>query len=106
VTAGEDTTLFKLTLDAAGNTVNLIDSNFVTGMGTGNGRMTLDSSGSLFLTIGTGLDRVGTSGSSMGKRINVLSAFEGNSPMVGLAFAENALYLNQLGSGSLFKVSP
>ena len=106
VTAGDNTVMFRFTLNAEGNS-DVFNGNFVSNMGTGNARMALDSAGNIFTTIGTGVDWIDPNG----KRSNVLFSFEGERPMIDLVFdkiseTSQNLYLNQLNSTFLFKVTP
>lgn len=110
VSTGENTSIFKLTLNSSGTAPDLVNSNFVTNLGSGSGHLSLDSNNNIFVTNGTGVDRIDTKGT----RVNLIPVLIESTALhtfkpqttVGLALINNALYINQLNTASLFKITP
>jgi hypothetical protein len=101
ITVGDSVSVFRLTLNALG-TVDLFESNYVAPMGNGNGRMTVDGLGNLYVSIGTGVDRI----DEKAKRINLVPVLEGRQPTVGLVYVDGQIFVNQLNVKDLFRLSP
>lgn len=101
ITVGESISLFRLTLNAQG-AVDLLESNYVAPMGNGNGRMTVDDLGNIYLTLGTGIERI----DQKAKRKNLVPVLEGKQPTVGLVYVDGRIFVNQLNIPDLFRLSP
>lgn len=101
ISLGTNLAVYKLTLNNRGDS-DLLNSNFSTNMGNGNGRMALDEEDNLFISLGTGIERVNNNG----QRINLVPILEGQQPTVGLGLLNNQLYVNQLNAADLFRVAP
>lgn len=101
ISLGANMSVYKLTLNNRGES-DLLNSNFTTNMGNGNGRMALDAEDNLFISLGTGIERV----NNQGQRVNLVPILEGQQPTVGVGLLNNQLYVNQLNSPDLFRVAP
>ncbi len=102
ITVGTSVRMFKLTLNAKGE-VDLTNSNFAPPMGNGNGRLELDQLGNVYVSVGTGLERIDV----RGKRVNLIPLLNGsNRTTVGLAIVNNTIYVNQLNAPDLFRITP
>lgn len=101
ITVGDSVSVFRLTLNALGS-VDLFESNYVAPMGNGNGRMSSDGVGNLYVTLGTGIDRI----DEKAKRVNLVPVLEGRQPTVGLVYANGQIFVNQLNVKDLFRLSP
>lgn len=101
ITVGESISLFRLTLNARGD-VDLFESNYVPPMGNGNGRMTVDGLGNIYVTVGTGIERI----DEKAKRKNLVPVLEGKQPTVGLVHVDGRIFVNQLNVPDLFRLSP
>lgn len=98
---GSNLSVYKLTLNAAGD-LDLLNSNFAINMGNGNGRLTVDGEHNLYMTLGTGVERI----DEKGQRKSLISILEGQQPTVGLIQVNGKLLLNQLNKPDLFRVTP
>jgi hypothetical protein len=101
ITVGDSISVIRLTLNARGD-VDLLESNYVAPMGNGNGRLAADGQGNVYVTLGTGIERI----DEKAKRKNLVPVLEGRQSTVGLVFAEGQLFVNQLGVADLFRISP
>lgn len=101
ISLGANLSVYKLTLNSRGES-DLLNSNFSTNMGNGNGRLAFDTDGNLFVSLGTGIERI----NNKGQRLSLLPILEGQQPTVGLGLLNNRLYVNQLNSPDLFRVAP
>lgn len=101
ISLGTNLSVYKLTLNNRGES-DLLNSNFSTNMGNGNGHMALDAEDNLFVSLGTGIERI----NNKGQRISLVPILEGQQPTVGLGLLNNQLYVNQLNSPDLFRVAP
>lgn len=101
VSLGDSVSVFRLTLNGSGD-MDLINSNFATSMGSGNGRLTQDDRGNIYVTLGTGVNRI----TAAGQKINLINNLEGNRPSVGVLFANNNLFVNQLNTPAIFRIIP
>lgn len=101
VSLGSNLSVFRLTLNAQGD-VDLLDSNFAKDMGNGNGHLTVDTDANLYLTLGTGIERV----NPRGQRTNLVPVLQGLQPTVGLIWLNNQLYTHQLNQPDLYRIAP
>lgn len=100
ISLGQNIAVFRLTLNAQGD-VDLLNSNFATNMGNGNGRLTVDADRNLYLSLGTGIERI----NERGQRLNLVPILEGLQPTVGVVHVNGQLYVNQLNRPDLFRIS-
>lgn len=98
---GENLSVYRLTLNAQGD-VDLFNSNFAKDLGNGNGHLTVDNDNNLYISLGTGIERI----NEQGQRINLIPILEGQQPTVGIVFVNNQLYVNQLNRPDLFRIAP
>lgn len=101
VSLGNSISVFRLTLNAQGD-VDLLNSNFAKDMGNGNGHLTTDGQHNLYLSLGTGIERI----DEKGQRNNLVPILDGQQPTVGLVYVNGLLYANQLDKPDLFRISP
>ncbi|PIQ26056.1 hypothetical protein COW36_02375 [bacterium (Candidatus Blackallbacteria) CG17_big_fil_post_rev_8_21_14_2_50_48_46] len=101
ITVGDSVSMFRLTLNARGD-VDLFESNYVAPMGNGNGRLTVDGLGNIYVTLGTGIERI----DEKAKRKNLVPVLEGKQPTVGLVYVEGNIFVNQLNVADFFRLSP
>jgi len=101
ISLGTNLSVFRLTLNAQGD-VDLLNSNFAKEMGNGNGHMALDSDGNLYLSLGTGIERINV----QGQRTSLVPVLDGQQPTVGLVFNNGRLYTHQLNRPDLFRIAP
>lgn len=101
VSLGESVSVFKLTLNAQGE-VDLLNSNYAKDMGNGNGHMALDEFNNLYITLGTGIERI----SETGSRTNLIPIAEGQQPSVGIVYVNNQLITSQLNQPDLLRITP
>ncbi|MGV3523921.1 MAG: hypothetical protein ACO1RX_06820 [Candidatus Sericytochromatia bacterium] len=100
ISLGQNIAVFRLTLNAQGD-VDLLNSNFATNMGNGNGRLTVDADRNLYLSLGTGIERI----NERGQRLNLVPILDGLQPTVGVVHVNGQLYVNQLNRPDLFRIS-
>lgn len=101
ISLGSSVSVYKVTLNNQGD-LDLLNSNFSRDMGNGNGRMSLGPDQHLYLTLGTGIERI----DDKGQRHNLVPILEGQQPTVGLVYVQGRLYANQLNRPDLFRISP
>ncbi|MEZ0371753.1 MAG: hypothetical protein ACAI44_21855, partial [Candidatus Sericytochromatia bacterium] len=101
ISLGNNLSVYRLTLNAQGD-LDLLNSNFARDMGNGNGHLTVDADHNLYLTLGTGIERI----NEKGQRKSLISILEGQQPTVGTIQVNGRLFTNQLNKPDLFRISP
>lgn len=104
ISLGSNLSVYRLTLNAAGD-LDLLNSNFATNMGNGSGHLTVDGERNLYVTLGTGIERI----DEKGQRKSLISILEGQQPTVGAVYVPGTspkLLVNQLNKPDVFRITP
>lgn len=101
ITLGDNISMFKLTLNANGD-LDLTNSSFVSPMGNGNGHIAIGEDNNIYVSVGTGVERV----NEQGEHVNLVPVLRGISPTVGVTYVNNQIFVNQLNVADLFKITP